>query len=147
MTTRHATTRFLRTLVGAAAVALLAACGSSGAQTDAATSTAQTTTDATAGASETPEGGIAPVCAQKEDLTYAGQDGETALDLLRAADPTAEVSGEGENAFVTAICGYTAQESDNEFWALYVDGEQAEVGAGSLETSDGQELTWTLETY
>jgi hypothetical protein len=47
-------------------------------------------------------------------------------------------------AFVTAIQGHAAEDGE-EFWALYVDGEMAEVGAGSLETEDGQQLEWKLE--
>jgi hypothetical protein len=79
------------------------------------------------------------------ELSYEGRDGSTALDLLLEADPSAEVSGEGENAFVTAIDGVVA-DPDSEFWALYVDDEMATVGAGSLETKDGEEITWKLET-
>jgi hypothetical protein len=80
------------------------------------------------------------------ELSYEGRDGSTALDLLLEADPSAEVSGEGENAFVTAIDGVVA-DPDSEFWALYVDDEMATVGAGSLETKDGEEITWKLETF
>lgn len=78
------------------------------------------------------------------EFSYEGEDGETALDLLLAADPEAEVSGEGEMAFVTTIQGRTAEDGA-EFWALYVDGEMAQVGAGALETEDGQEIQWKLE--
>ncbi|WP_244666597.1 DUF4430 domain-containing protein [Myceligenerans indicum] len=125
----------LKMLAAAAAVALLAACGSGGEGNDEA--------DPTASA----PGGLALACSEKEDFTYAGEDGETALDLLLENDPSAETSGEGEMAFVTAICGYTADDGENEFWALYVDGEQATEGAGALETEDGQEITWKLETF
>ena len=82
-----------------------------------------------------------------ETLSYPGRTGSTALDLLLEADPSAEVTGEGENAFVTGIGGRAADDSKSEFWALSVDGEPAQVGAGTLQTEDGQEITWTLETY
>jgi hypothetical protein len=49
-------------------------------------------------------------------------------------------------AFVTAIQGRAA-DPESEFWALYVDGEQAQVGAGALVTEDGQTITWKLETF
>lgn len=132
VTTQRTTTSSLKMLAAAAAVALLAACGSGGESPDDAPSA---------------PGGLALACVEKEDFTYPGEDGETALDLLRENDATAEVSGTGENAFVTGICGYTADEDENEFWAFYVDGEQAEVGAGTFETEDGQEITWKLETF
>jgi hypothetical protein len=79
------------------------------------------------------------------ELTYAGQEGRTALELLLEEDSSVTVQGEGENAFVTGIGGVEAGE--NEFWALYVDGEPAQVGAGSLVTEDGQEITWKLEAF
>lgn len=80
------------------------------------------------------------------ELSYEGREGATALDLLLEADPSAQVTDEGENAFVTAIDGVAA-DPDSEFWALYVNGEMATVGAGSLETTDGDEITWKLETF
>ncbi|RPF20859.1 DUF4430 domain-containing protein [Myceligenerans xiligouense] len=125
----------LKMLAAAAAVALLAACGSGGEN------------NAEADDAASAPGGLAPVCVEKEDFSYGGEDGETALDLLLENDPTAEAAGEGETAFVTGICGYAADEGANEFWALYVDGEQATEGAGALETEDGQEITWKLETF
>lgn len=82
-----------------------------------------------------------------ETFSYAGRTGATALELLLEADPSAAVTGEGENAFVTAIGGRAADDSKKEFWSLSVDGEPAQVGAGTLETEDGQEITWTIETY
>ncbi|WP_402371526.1 DUF4430 domain-containing protein [Isoptericola rhizosphaerae] len=85
--------------------------------------------------------------AATEEITtfsYEGADGETALDLLLAQDAEAEVSGEGEMAYVTAVQGHAAEDGE-EFWALYVDGEMAQVGAGTFETEDGQQLEWKLE--
>lgn len=72
--------------------------------------------------------------------------GQTALDVL---DQTAriEMKGEGENAFVTGINDITADESKHEFWALYVNGGQAEVGAGSYMLQSGDVIEWKLETY
>lgn len=127
---------------------LLAGCSSTDEPaTDATTSTASEETsapadDATDEASDDESGDTddAP------ELSYEGRAGTTALDLLLEADPSAQVTGEGENAFVTAIDGVAA-DPDSEFWALYVNGEMATVGAGSLETEDGDEITWKLETF
>ncbi|GMA25714.1 hypothetical protein GCM10025864_34730 [Luteimicrobium album] len=80
-------------------------------------------------------------------ITYPGEDGETALDLLLGVDPSAKVQGEGKNAFVVGIGGRTADDAKHEFWSLEVDGTQAQVGAGSLKTKDGETITWTLATY
>lgn len=82
-----------------------------------------------------------------ETFSYPGRTGSTALELLLEEDPTVELTGEGENAFVTSINGRTADDAENEFWSLSVDGVPAQVGAGMLDTEDGQEITWTIETY
>lgn len=147
--------RPLRAL-GAAAAALLltgllAACGGAAepepivsatlsAQSDTATGSASPSDDASPSDLASPSDNAKP-------FSYEGRTGSTALELLLEADPSAEVTGEGENAFVTAIGGRAAEDSKSEFWALSVDGEPAQVGAGTLETEDGQEITWTLETY
>ena len=131
------------------AVGLLAGCAQ-GEDTPAADTTASSTVAADDDASESADdatSGDADDSADDVELTYEGVAGKTALELLVAADPTAVVQGEGENAFVTGIGGREAQDSAKEFWALYVNGEMAQVGAGSLVTETGDEITWKLETY
>ncbi|MCK9793351.1 DUF4430 domain-containing protein [Isoptericola sp. 4D.3] len=78
------------------------------------------------------------------EFSYEGEDGKTALELLQEKDPDAQVQGAGEMAYVTTIQGREA-DPETEFWGLYVDDEMAQVGAGSLETKDGQTITWKLE--
>ncbi|MFD2028968.1 DUF4430 domain-containing protein [Promicromonospora aerolata] len=121
------------------AAGLLVACGGASDQPETVTATINAPADA-ASSSASPSAGA-------ETLSYPGRTGATALELLLETDPSAEVTGEGENAFVTAIGGRVADESKNEFWALSVDGENAQVGAGALETEDGQEITWTIDTF
>lgn len=131
------------------AVGLLAGCAQ-GEDTPAADTTASSTVAADDDASESADdatSGDADDSADDVELTYEGVAGKTALELLIVADPTAVVQGEGENAFVTGIDGREAQDSAKEFWALYVNGEMAQVGAGSLVTETGDEITWKLETY
>jgi hypothetical protein len=130
------------------AAGLLAGCSSTDEPGSDATSSTSTTTaseetsapadDATDEASDDTD--------DAPEFSYEGRAGTTALDLLLEADPSAQVTGEGENAFVTAVDGVAA-DPDSEFWALYVNGEMATVGAGSLETEDGDEITWKLETF
>ncbi|MFD6167136.1 DUF4430 domain-containing protein [Oerskovia sp. NPDC060287] len=131
------------------AVGLLAGCAQ-GEDTPAADTTASSTVAADDASSEPADDAsddAADDSADDVELTYEGVAGKTALELLVAADPTAVVQGEGENAFVTGIDGREAQDSAKEFWALYVNGEMAQVGAGSLVTETGDEITWKLETY
>lgn len=73
-------------------------------------------------------------------------EGKTALDLTeRVAD--VETSGEGEMAFVTSIDGIEADASKNEFWELVINGESAQVGAGSYEIKDGDKIEWRISTF
>ncbi len=70
----------------------------------------------------------------------------TALELLQSTAKV-KMKGEGENAFVTVINGIEASESKKQFWAFYVNGKQAEVGAGSYILQDGDKIEWKLESY
>jgi len=74
------------------------------------------------------------------------QEGKTALDLLMQSHKTV-TKGEGKNAFVTAIDGKIADDSKKEFWAFYLNGKQAEVGAGSYILKPNDKIEWKIETY
>lgn len=75
------------------------------------------------------------------EITYEGKEGVNALTLLRG-----KATVEDEHGFVTSINGRKADES-HEFWAFYVNGKQAEVGAGEYVTSDTDVIEWKIETY
>ncbi len=78
-------------------------------------------------------------------VTYTGVAGEDALTTLRGlAEVVTEDSDFG--AFVTTINGIEA-DSNSEFWAFYVDGKQASVGADSFEAEGGEEIEWRLESF
>ncbi|MCB7137268.1 DUF4430 domain-containing protein [Cellulosimicrobium marinum] len=153
-TFREAPARPLTVLTSLAlAAGLLAGCATAdddagaSASPTAAESTASDETSSTDDAAEQDDdAGEGDDADEAPELSYDGEDGRTALDLLLEADPSAQVTGEGENAFVTAIDGVEA-DPDSEFWALYVNGEMASVGAGSLDTTDEDEITWKLETF
>lgn len=119
------------------AVGLFAGCsGDAGAAEDEPTS--QSTEAASSGLTVNADG---------TEVSYTGVAGKTALELLQQLDPQAFTSGEGADAFVTAIGGREADQAKKEFWSFYVNGEPAQVGAGSYEMQDGDEITWKLETY
>lgn len=85
--------------------------------------------------------------AKAKVITYQGEDGKNALVLLQKEHPDTEVSGEGANAFVTSIDGYAANTAKREFWKVQVNGQDSQVGAGSLETHNGDTITWVIDTY
>lgn len=76
-------------------------------------------------------------------VSHPGVAGEIALDTLKGQiEVRSEVSDFGE--FVTGIGDVDAEENVN-FWAFYVNGEQAQVGAGTYETMEGDQIEWRLE--
>ena len=80
------------------------------------------------------------------EFTYSGATGKTALELL-TAKATTQIKGTGANAYVVAINGRAADDAKKEFWALYVNGVQAQMGAGSYVTKTGDQIRWHVETY
>ena len=55
--------------------------------------------------------------------------------------------GQKENAFITAINGRMADTNKREFWAFYVNGVQAQVGAGTYVVKNNDTIEWKIETY
>jgi hypothetical protein len=80
-------------------------------------------------------------------LTYQGVDGKTALELLKAKDPKVVTKGEGANAYVTTVNGYTASDTKKEYWSFLVNGKMSEVGAGSYITKSTDQIEWKIATY
>jgi hypothetical protein len=79
-------------------------------------------------------------------LSYDGQSGKTALELLTIGTEVG-TSGSGENTYVTSINGIEADLSNSQFWAFYINGESASVGAGSYTTLDSDVISWELTTF
>ena len=70
----------------------------------------------------------------------------TALDLLKQ---TAKIKtkGEGQNAFVVEINGRVADNKKKEYWAFFVNGQPATVGAGSYQLKKNDQVEWKIATY
>ena len=78
-------------------------------------------------------------------LTYQGQEGKTALELLESTAQTVK-SGEGENAYITSINGVAA-DSTKEYWAFSINGEASMVGVGSYITKSSDVIKWDLTAF
>jgi len=74
------------------------------------------------------------------------EEGKTALDLTKKVAKV-ETKGEGENAFVTSIDGRSADEAQNEFWELVINGESSQVGAGSYKVKNGDKIEWRISRF
>jgi hypothetical protein len=76
-------------------------------------------------------------------VSYEGVAGETALTTLRnLTSVQTQASSYGE--FVTSINSLTAN-SSTQFWAFYVNGQAAAVGAGTYTAVQGDKIEWKLE--
>lgn len=72
--------------------------------------------------------------------------GATALQALYSTHKI-KSKGIGQNTFITAIDGREAQADKREFWAFYVNGKQATVGAGTYIVKNNDTIEWKIETY
>ncbi|MFZ2206814.1 MAG: DUF4430 domain-containing protein [Microgenomates group bacterium] len=72
--------------------------------------------------------------------------GSTALQALYKTHKI-QSKGLGANSFIIAIDGRMASEEKREFWAYYVNGKQADVGAGAYVIKNNDTIEWKIETY
>ncbi|MDO9027518.1 MAG: DUF4430 domain-containing protein [Candidatus Roizmanbacteria bacterium] len=72
--------------------------------------------------------------------------GKTVLDLTKEK-ANIKTKGEGANTYVTEINGREALNSKKEYWAFYVNGKMAEVGAGSYKLKNKDKIEWKIEKY
>jgi len=83
---------------------------------------------------------------KKNQSPIRGKKGITALQLL-SINHKVLAKGEKENAFITTIDMREALTANREFWAFYVNGKQATVGAGSYFVKNNDTIEWKIETY
>lgn len=83
------------------------------------------------------------VSTSPKEFSYDGVAGKNALALLKASHKTETKSYKGLGELVTSIDGVKAD--SKHFWSFYVNGEQAQVGAGAYTTKSGDKITWKLE--
>ena len=79
---------------------------------------------------------------QKCEISYVGVEGKNALELLKSTHQV-ETQKFSFGEMVQSIDG-VASPSTN-FWAFYVNGKQADVGAGDYQTKSGDKLSWKLQ--
>ncbi len=77
------------------------------------------------------------------ELSYTGVEGVTALELLKQKHEVETDSFEGVGEFVVSIDGVKAD--SKHFWSFYVNGQQAQVGAGAYVSKDTDTISWKLE--
>jgi len=81
---------------------------------------------------------------QTSNITYQGQQGKTALDLLKSKYPgqvQTQTFSSGE--FVKSINGITPDKEH--YWSFFVNGKESTVGASQYVTKDGDSIEWKLQ--
>jgi hypothetical protein len=77
---------------------------------------------------------------------YPGQDGKTALELLKGAYPSTVTKSSGSlGEQVMSINGKEA--GSNEFWEFLVNGTAATVGASTYVTKSTDMIEWKLTSF
>lgn len=80
-----------------------------------------------------------------EKLTIS-ENNLTALTLLKKKSQV-KTQGNGTNAFVVEINGRAADQNKKEFWAFYVNGKEAQVGAGSYKLQNNDKVEWKIQNF
>jgi hypothetical protein len=79
---------------------------------------------------------------QVERVFYQGRDGVDALTLLSEVATVEE-----QNGFVSSVNGRKAEEKNKEYWAFYLNGSLAQIGAKEYITKDTDQIVWKIENY
>ncbi len=76
-------------------------------------------------------------------VAYSGEDGKSALELLRAhVHITTQQSSYGE--YIDTINGVHSG-TNGKYWALYVNGKQTPIAANNYITHDSDKVEWRFE--
>ena len=78
-----------------------------------------------------------------DHLDYDGQDGKTAMDILKTK-ATVVTKSSSYGAYVDSIDG-VAGGSNGKYWTLYVNGDMSQVGADAYTTKTGDKIEWKLQ--
>ena len=76
-------------------------------------------------------------------ISYQGMDGRNALDLLKVFHRV----DTKDTSFGPMVVGIDGLEPDSShYWAFYINGKMADVGAAQYITKNGDTLEWRLES-
>ena len=83
---------------------------------------------------------------EQQDSTsfaYNGEEGKDALTLLNEKTTVEQ----NQSGLVVSINNRKADETKREFWALYINGEMAQVGPSEYITKDTDKIEWKIDQY
>ncbi|MBI3573058.1 MAG: DUF4430 domain-containing protein [Candidatus Kerfeldbacteria bacterium] len=105
------------------------------------TQTVTVNTNAVVANTNTQTNAAANTNATTSTIIYSGHAGKTALELLQATHKV-DASSAG---FVNSIDG--TKPGTRQYWAFYVNGKLADVGAKSYQTKDTETIEWRLDSF
>jgi hypothetical protein len=76
-------------------------------------------------------------------ITYPGQTGKNALDLLNQH----HVVKTDASGMVVGIDTRTINSAKHEYWAFYINGKMASIGPKEYQTKSTDQIAWKVETY
>lgn len=79
----------------------------------------------------------------QKKVSYQGEEGRSALELLKQKHEVETDTFDGIGEFVVSIDGVVAD--DKHFWAVYVNDQLSQVGASEYITKLDDTITWKLE--
>lgn len=79
---------------------------------------------------------------QSSQISYQGQEGVTALELLKNTHQV-ETASYDFGEMVNSIDG--VKPGENQFWSFYINGEMATEGADTYVTKSSDTLSWKLD--
>lgn len=79
---------------------------------------------------------------QTTQLSYAGVEGKTVLELLKT-HAQVETKSSSLGDYVTSINGNDG--GGTKYWLFYVNGKEAAEGAGTYKTHNGEQIEWKLQ--
>jgi hypothetical protein len=77
-------------------------------------------------------------------LTYQGENGQTALALLKMHAYQVVIKNSSYGPFVETIDGVKGG-TDGKYWLFFVNGKEANVGAGAFKTKNGEIIAWKFQ--
>ena len=80
-----------------------------------------------------------------EKISYSGVDGKNALLVLSEKEHAIVLKD--KSGMVASINGRVANPQKHEYWAFYVNGKMAPVGAEEYITKNSDFIEWKIETY
>jgi len=139
--------KILGVIIILAAVVLIAAGCAKKTINNTSTETTAKTDDATSTFTTLPaddNGTVASATTDSKLVSYKGEDGKNALELLKKAAKV-EYEDSANGAFVSSINGI--KNSDKEYWIFYLDGKMAEVASDKYTTKSTDTIEWKYQGF